>query len=358
MTRVLVTDFSSYKSVVLARFIRALYPHVDLLTCDTRAFTRQIRSRHSPRHHVLHARGAGDPAYAGELADLCAREEVDLLIPVNSRELGPLLQRRERFGRALAYWGAAADYEMLHDKARLHGLLADAGVHMPAHYPSIDEAVLPFVAKPPAAASAKGVVYCFTEDDRAGLKARLGAAADSMIFQEYVAGEGVGFSGYFEDGKIRVAHGHRRLAEFPVTGGSSVYRESLTSESEIAPLRAAVEKILARAPWSGFAMFEFKRTSAGEHVLIECNPRVWGSIHQGLAAGVNYLAPLLGGADLPAASRNTYLSPLLYLAFAQYLARGRTREIARWLRGAPRNRADISPFTDPMGWAALIGRGT
>ena len=49
-----------------------------------------------------------------------------------------------------------------------------------------------------------------------------------------------------------------------------------------------VEKLLKEVPWSGFAMFEFKRTASGELFFIECNPRVWGSIGDGLYRNKNY----------------------------------------------------------------------
>jgi hypothetical protein len=116
------------------------------------------------------------------------------------------------------------------------------------------------------------------------------------------------------------------------------------------------ERVLARAPWSGFAMFEFK-LGAGEPVLIEVNPRVWGSIHQGLAAGVNLLEPLLGPAELPADPNvRTYFAPPVYLALVQYLLRGQAGPLVEFLRGMPRNRADVPLFADPGGYFASLLR--
>src|SRR6185436_20974598 len=98
---------------------------------------------------------------------------------------------------------------------------------------------------------------------------------------------------------------------------------------------------------SGFFMFEFK-LGPGEPVLIEANPRVWGSIHQGFATGVNLLEPLLGPATLPPdPEARTYFAPPLYLALLQYLLRGQPGPAIEFLRGIPRNHADAPLFGDP-----------
>ena len=43
---------------------------------------------------------------------------------------------------------------------------------------------------------------------------------NKYIIQEYICGEGVGFSGFFDKGKVVVGHAHLRVAEYPHTGGT------------------------------------------------------------------------------------------------------------------------------------------
>jgi predicted ATP-grasp superfamily ATP-dependent carboligase len=284
---------------------------------------------------------------------------VDLVIPINSQELGPLLKNREAFGNALWYWGTPGQYELLHNKVHLQKALEATNVRMPRRYASLDVAEPPAVIKPVARSAARGVRYAWTRADLRRIKHAAEGSSEPILIQEYVEGEGVGLSGFFQAGKPLHIFAHRRLAEFPVSGGSSVYRVELNSIAEETEIRRIVLRVLDILPWSGFAMFEFKLTPAGELILIECNPRIWGSIHQGLAAGVNYFEPLLGpGKSFPIDSAvRTYLSPLIYVSLMQYLATGRVGPVMEFLRNVRANRADIRLFNDPRGWIAHLVRG-
>lgn len=51
----------------------------------------------------------------------------------------------------------------------------------------------------------------------------------------------------------------------------------------------AARKILDHVNWHGVAMVEFKLDErTNKPVLIEVNPRFWGSVYQAIAAGVNF----------------------------------------------------------------------
>ena len=63
-----------------------------------------------------------------------------------------------------------------------------------------------------------------------------------------------------------------------------MYREPFDDDRMV----ECTKKILEKTHWSGFAMFEFKLTEDNEIYLIEVNPRIWGSINQGLKNGFNY----------------------------------------------------------------------
>lgn len=356
--RVLITDVSSYKAAVVARFLRTAYPSVEVIATDHRPFVRSAHTRWVRDVHILPA-GPSDPdAYVEALTALVASRDVDLLIPINSKEIRLLMAGRERFGRALAYIGSPELYASLDDKLAFGALLQRIGAPAPRAHDTLD-APLPLVVKPTRGSSAAGVFYLRTEANREAMRERVGTAPRDCVIQDYFEGEGVGFSGYFEDGRILVGYAHRRVCEYPVTGGSSVVRERYPYD-DLPALRALVEQVLAQAPWSGFAMFELKRRGPGDFGFIECNPRIWGSVHQGLVDGANYFEPLLGPperAPAPATGLRTALLPLNLLALAGYLAKGRMREAWAVLRTAASARLDINPLTDPLGFLALLRRG-
>ncbi len=345
--RILISDATSYKAAVLARYCKRLYPRVSVWTADHRPASRLLHTRFSDQHRVLQNGPSRPEDYSRELAAIVREAEIDLVIPVTSGEMDALLRRSADFAGALDYWGDLETYRRLHRKDAFHQLASELGLRLPRRYASLAEIQFPAVAKPVSASSARGVVYLREPRDLESF-----AADEPYVFEEWIRGEAAGFACFARAGEILAATTHRRLAELPASGGSSVYREGLDDPR----LRVIAERVLAQAPWSGFAMFEFK-LAAGEPVLIEVNPRVWGSIHQGLAAGVNLLEPLLGPAELPAdPDVRTYFAPPVYLAFAQYLLRGQVAPLVEFLRGLPRNRADVPLFADPRGYFASLLR--
>jgi len=355
---VAITDFTSYKASVSARYLKKHYPNIQITSIDCRNYSRFLRSKYSDNHVVLDAKNVADPAYADLLAKLVKTQNIDYLIPVNSQELGPLLVQRENFGNSLSYWGAFGDYQNLHDKAIFQKIVQQSGLSIPKDYSNLETAKLPFVYKPTTSSSSKGVIYVRDEEQRKDMMRLEQASLDAHVIQQYIKGEGVGFSGFFQNGKIVVGYAHKRLAEYPVSGGSSVYRGALQNDKQEL-IRSSVEKLLKTVPWSGFAMFEFKLTPEGELFFIECNPRIWGSIHQGLINGANYFSPLLGEEISPQEinkSFNTYLSPLLWVSLLSYAMKGKFSPAGLFLKNWRSNKSDSGLFRDPLGWLALVMR--
>ena len=104
------------------------------------------------------------------------------------------------------------------------------------------------------------------------------------LVQEYIHGEGFGVSVVMDK-----AHNplkvfcHRRLREYPISGGPSCLCESAW-DAELA--RCAVE-LLRSLDWVGVAMVEFKGTLEDGYRLMEINPRFWGSLALAPISGCN-----------------------------------------------------------------------
>ncbi len=116
------------------------------------------------------------------------------------------------------------DYEIfdnLNDKKKLMSLAAKLSVQIPETYDSINEAKYPCVIKPTNLSSAKGVKYIFNQIELEKVKERY-KRKENILSQEYIPGIGVGYSVFVENGKIIGGYGHKRLGEYPVSGGSSV----------------------------------------------------------------------------------------------------------------------------------------
>jgi hypothetical protein len=128
------------------------------------------------------------------------------------------------------------------------------------------------------------------------VRAESGAAP---LVQEYVLGEGWAFFALYWHGRCERRFMHRRVREWPPSGGTSACAESVL---EAPALTRAGETLLDALAWHGVAMVEGKRTPGGEFVLMEINAKFWGSHDLALAAGVRFpadLVALLEGRVLP-----------------------------------------------------------
>jgi len=345
--KILAGQISSPKAIVICRFIKKLYPGVLLLTYDYKPFTKRIRTKYSDRHFVIPRSGKIDA-----LSRIIKSEDVDIFIPVMSGEIEEFLSEREKFGKSLNYMSSIDSYRVLHYKNNLIELALSMGLKAPAKYKTVSEAKLPFIIKPVNSSSAKGVKYILNKKDYNKLKGEY--PEGEYIIQEYVEGYGAGYSAFCKDGNILTGYGHKRLAEYPVKGGSSVYRTAF----DFKEIKEISSKLIKAVNWSGFCMIEFKIDRNYEAFLIEVNPRVWGSIYQGLAEGINYFEYLLGkpaGALPHYIERNTYISPLIYLSLFKYLIKGNIKPLGKFLTDLNK-RADVSLFDDPSGYISVIAK--
>jgi hypothetical protein len=109
------------------------------------------------------------------------------------------------------------------------------------------------------------------------------------LVQERIPKEGdsLGVSALFdENSRVKAAFVHRRLREYPITGGPSTLRESV-SRPEILELGLSLLKAL---DWFGVAMVEFKMDPRDDTPkLMEVNPRFWGSLQLAISSGVHFI---------------------------------------------------------------------
>ena len=138
---------------------------------------------------------------------------------------------------------------------------------------------------------------CGTFADAASLRPivdSLDDAAFPLLVQQRIVGPGVGIFLLLWDGAVRATFAHRRLREKPVSGGVSVYSESVSADP------ALVERsrqLLEQMQWSGVAMVEYKlETKTGTPYLMEVNGRFWGSLQLAIDAGVDFPALLVAAA--------------------------------------------------------------
>lgn len=118
--------------------------------------------------------------------------------------------------------------------------------------------------------------YCIvnTPEELSRRYAEMHNRQSNPLVQEYVHGEGFGVSVVMDKyHNPMTVFCHRRLHEYPISGGPSCLCESAW-DSELAEYAV---KLLRSLDWVGVAMVEFKGNKEDGYKLMEINPRLWGS---------------------------------------------------------------------------------
>lgn len=146
----------------------------------------------------------------------------------------------------------------------------------------------PVVIKPTMSSGALGIAYPQNPAELIKHYLSVHKRFPYPMIQEYIPREGPGYGASFlidEQGRVKASFVHKRLREYPVTGGASTLRESARHDD----IRDMALALLKSLDWFGVAMVEFKIDPRdGIPKLMEINPRFWGSLHLSIEAGVNF----------------------------------------------------------------------
>jgi predicted ATP-grasp superfamily ATP-dependent carboligase/protein-tyrosine-phosphatase len=110
-------------------------------------------------------------------------------------------------------------------------------------------------------------------------------ADGEILLQQNVVGCGVGVEVLCKNGRVLTAFQHERVHE-PMMGGGSSYRKSVRLDES---MLSATRRLMEALEYTGVAMVEYKyNRENGNWVLIEINPRFWGSLPLSIAAGLDF----------------------------------------------------------------------
>lgn len=176
------------------------------------------------------------------------------------------------------------------------------------------------------------------------------------ILQEFIKGKGHGFYALMNHGELVAYFMHERIHEVPPTGGPSAMAKSYYD----ADLIEVGSRMLRELKWHGVAMVEFKKdVKDGLYKLIEINPKFWGSLGLGIAAGVDfpYLLTQMavdGGAKPVDMPRNAVTYQWLSMDIAHSIAVGKPLQ---WLGYVLRGTPNDFRLADPMPNVMLLAQG-
>ncbi len=296
---VLVTDARRGSAIAFIRSLGAKGWRVIAADDDERS--AGFRSRFAAERLVYPSPASSPRAFVEALHERLSRSPVDLVIPVTDECIHPLAAARARFeGLTRLAIAPPPALETVSDKERTLDLARRLGVPFPPTriasttaeaLRAAQELSYPLVLKPtisrrylPAEDRIETGAVTFARDDgELAARMRVLEGRHRVLLQEYRAGTGQGVECLAHEGEVRLAFQHRRLAEIPLTGGASAWRESVPLDPV---LLEHSRKLIRELSWTGLLMIEFK---VGEQPwLLEINGRIWGSLPLALLSGVDF----------------------------------------------------------------------
>jgi len=220
-----------------------------------------------------------------KLCKACAETdgEKPALLPVGAKTLALLAENlvRERFSRVAGFClPTKAQLDLFNDKTAVAALAKSLGVPTPdAYEPPYEKVVFPCVVKPACGekfglpAEKRYAIARTRAEMHSQIEHFKALTGETPVVQKYLRGGGLGCSVLCKDGAVVSSICHRRLREYPISGGPSTCCVAIHDER----LRSYVEAMVKATGYTGLAMFEFKEDDKGNAYLLEVNPRIWGT---------------------------------------------------------------------------------
>jgi predicted ATP-grasp superfamily ATP-dependent carboligase len=218
-----------------------------------------------------------------------------------------------------------SSFAIASDKALTAALSEQCGIPCPKCYAPESASALSyfvsdnktenFVLKPRRGSGSSGIVYG-TKIQSVDFE-RHWREHGALLLQERIPldGKAFGVSLLYDSAGLHLASfEHRRLRQYPISGGPSTQRVAVALGELTSLSRRLVEKL----QWRGVAMVEWKcDPRTGRPLLLEVNPRFWGSLALAVRAGVDF--PKL------------YANAALGKPLADFLPSYRVGTVSRWL---------------------------
>ncbi len=293
--RVLVTNAKNRIAYNIVRSLAA--KGVEVYCADFVPRAMSFYSRYSSGHFVYPSPFREQERFIACLLDKIRELKIDVLIPV-FEELFLVAKHKALFEQHVKL--AVPDYGQIliaHNKDHWEPIARGLQIPVPKTF-----AIEPLLADPAAPA---GLPYPALVKPKQGGGGwgirRLASMAEFQEFlaagdhdglpwerflvQEMIEGDTLCVAMVFCRGQLRGKVSYRQIREYPVFGGQATCRISVSNPVA----EANLQRLLEHLGWHGVCQADFvvdKKT--GVPYLIDINPRFWGSLAQGIAAGVDF----------------------------------------------------------------------
>lgn len=257
-----------------------------------------IKSRAIQKHVPLPDFKSKPDDFIKELIALIKVEGIDMIMPTGDGSIAAIAQHYETLTK-LVHVGSPPPHitERVLDKrltlaaaqkcdipiaaSRTVGKISEIGS-------TIEGLRFPLIAKPAIrkGANTYRIRYFITAEDLFESISKDPEWLSGGLLQEYIPGIGKGIGILMHKGSPVVMFQHRRLKEYPYTGGVSVMAEAEAVDPTLGNLAV---KLLREIEWQGIAMVEYRfNPDNNTFALMEINGRYWGSLFLPIQAGIEF----------------------------------------------------------------------
>jgi predicted ATP-grasp superfamily ATP-dependent carboligase len=309
LSKVLVTDASERAALAVIRSLGVR--NIEVVAADSRSFNAGFLSKYC-RHRIIYPPPQNNKSrFVKSILHLVKREHFDLLIPITDLTMIPILEHKDEIEDYVKV--AAPSYETAikaFDKVQTIKIAEEHGVPYPRTFLPEDfddlkrivsDLTYPVVIKPRMKVfwvNDRAVMlkvthqnYAYNSEDLMTKYVKItqfngfDIPHDFFLIQEFAEGEGYGVEVLMHNSELKAIFMHKRLREYPITGGASTLRVSVRNEK----LKKYAVDLLNAMDWQGVAMVEFKMDEeSGDARLMEVNGRFWGSLQLAINAGVDF----------------------------------------------------------------------
>ena len=266
---VIITD-SMYRSAISAIYsFKRQGEEVILVTTNSHPFPPSFHSRFVLKKFVL---PSNKEEYKKELLELCQSFDMPVLFPIGVFTLDIISENLEEFSRVADFCVSSKEtLNKLNDKSTVKKLAISANINVPRYSNEFPLVVKPLCAEKFGLKASKR--YKIAKNENELKEAKEAFSFSECVIEEYIDGDGIGVSVVMgKDRKPYSAFCHKRLSEFPHSGGPScslvTFRDEKLIEDSV--------RLLKSVDFVGIAMVEYKKRGTN-YYLLEINPRIWGS---------------------------------------------------------------------------------
>lgn len=292
--KVFVSDAGQRKSVPI---IRALgRAGVNVVCGESSRWSMGFYSKYSKKSYV-YPHPEDEDSFINWIITKAKQGAFNVLFPIDERTMTPVTRHLEKLKKYVHI--PVVDYQtymLARNKHKTIEIAQELGIPTPKtwHFSTIEEfynkkneIIFPAVIKPRISSGSRGLKYVYNKEELERSYLNIHKKYPYPLIQEFLpaGGDTLGVEFLYNRGDLVSFFMHKRIREYPVSGGPSTLRISVYDKELIR--KSSV--LLSHIGWHGVAMVEYKvdpRDNIAK--LMEINPKFWGSIALPIASGVNF----------------------------------------------------------------------